>query len=452
MARGSLVGAAAAAVLALAACSERQPEGTTGPQFVQGTDPCAFSNSLVTNYFPSSRQATALSLKQSMGNAGHGTTGARNAGFELMDSIGSVSRKFTISGSAGAQLTVAVIGCMFDEAANFEYPTTALNDFTLALTSVSGGAFYVRGGGREGTILGRANPPGGVSGNLSGIEPSSGAWTGVLPAGIAEGRALFYGYPASQGYEWATVPSNLPFTNPLTVAVCDSDNPTLTGMLNETAVGVLAYVNSGICSTITQPSAMIESGWGPKALFARIGRMFVGSMTPTPLQATAVATSTGGKTSTIPKSIFGKKSVSTLKVDWLDAAHTPPNPINGTSGTSSTSNFAVAVTVSASVDGSPTPVFGTCVYLSGSNNNGTPTQLTTTKSPAQNPACTNPPGGDLSALSVLTEAYSTTATKADFGVVGVTKTGGISIKATADVIDRDGLGFIAIKSNVKPAK
>src|SRR5215218_9684686 len=109
MAPRSLYTVAAIAVLALAACSEREPGSTTGPEFASGgsTDACGFSNSLVTNYFPSSRQSKILTLKQSMGNAGHGTVNARTFGFEIMDSVGSVSRNFSINPSAGAQLTVA---------------------------------------------------------------------------------------------------------------------------------------------------------------------------------------------------------------------------------------------------------------------------------------------------------------------------------------------------------
>ncbi len=53
---------------------------------------------------------------------------------------------------------------------------------------------------------------------------------------------------------------------------------------------------------------------------------------------------------------------------------------------------------------------------------------------------------------MLTTAYTATASKADFGNVGVTKTGGIAINATAKVIDRAGFGSVAIKSNVKPLK
>ena len=65
-----------------------------------------------------------------------------------MDSIGSVSRNtaFSTDPAAGAQLTVAIIGCVFPDN-SFTYPTNALNDFTKALNRAAGGAYFVRGGG-----------------------------------------------------------------------------------------------------------------------------------------------------------------------------------------------------------------------------------------------------------------------------------------------------------------
>jgi len=47
---------------------------------------------------------------------------------------------------------------------------------------------------------------------------------------------------------------------------------------------------------------------------------------------------------------------------------------------------------------------------------------------------------------------NTAASLADFGQVGVTKTGGIVFSVTVDVLGRDGAGSIFTKSNVKPAK
>jgi hypothetical protein len=449
MIQRSLYALAAAAAVALAACSERQPESPTGPEFKPSTDPCAFSNSLVSGFFPSSRQSFVLSLKQSMANAGHGTVDARTFGFQIMDSIGSVSRSFVVSPTAGAQLTRALIGCMFDNASTFTYPhqTDPDSDFTAALANVTGGAYYVRGGGaggvdvpgRSATVLGRINPPGGVDGNLSGIAPSSGSWTNMLPGTGQERRALIYGYPVTLDplvFEWASVPSGLTFSTPAVVSVCDND-ASGSAMVHEDAIGVLAYVNSGICDT-PQSLTMIEPGWGPKALAARLGRVIFSALTPEPLQATALRTGTGGTTSTIPKSQFGKQSVTTLTIVWKDQ---PPAVVKGTDPPT---KFPVSFTVSAS----GSPIFGTCAYLAGSNNNGTPTKL----NGPRDPACTNPPGGDTNALSVLLTAYSATASLADFGQVGVTKTGGILFNGTADVVNRNGFGSISFKSNVKPFK
>lgn len=450
MVRGSIYAVATAAALALVACSERQPESTTGPQFAQGTDPCAFSNSIVTGYFPSSRQSSALSLKQSMGDAGHGTIGARDFGFKLMDSIGSVSRSFAVSASAGAQLTVAVIGCMFDNASTFTYPTDAVSDFTAALTNVTGGAYYVRGGGREGTVLGRLNPPGDASGNLSGIAPSTTSWTGVLPAGVAEGRALLYGYPVSNPprFEWATVPSELTFSAPIVVSVCDLLDPSGTSV-NEEAVGVLTLVNSSICST-TQTQTMIDPGWGPNALFARLSRVVVSALTPEPLQATALATSTGGKTSTIPKSEFGNTSVTDLTLVWNENPGVP-STWNGT--TQQYARPTSAYVTASTTDGSQPVRF--CAYLSGTNNNGTPTKLmnvTDPPSPQQDPECTTPPNGDPNALSVVTKIDPADHSRsiADFGNVWDTKTGTITITLTV-VSGTAVTNSLSVQANVKPA-
>src|SRR5687768_15377753 len=193
MAPRSLYAVAALAIVAIAACTEREPGSTTGPEFAPGgnTDACGFSNSLITNYFPSSRQAKILTLKQSMGSAGHGTSDAKTFGFEIMDSVGAVSRNpsFSVDPAAGAQLTMALIGCMFDEASTFTYPEdNAIDAFTRALNSGDGGAYYVRGGGsgaedvagRSGTVLGTLHPLVGAAVNLSGIKPTSGSWTTML--------------------------------------------------------------------------------------------------------------------------------------------------------------------------------------------------------------------------------------------------------------------------------
>ena len=453
MARCSLFAIAAAATLVLAACSEREPDSPTGPELAGGTvDPCAFSNSLISNYFPGGRQSTIISLKQSMANAGHGTTDARTAGFQIMDSIGSVSRNFSVSPAAGAQLTVALIPCMFDNASSFTYPTDSISAFTKALSNTAGGAYFVRGGGTNGvdnlgrdkTVLGTLKSFDGTTTNLSGMKPSSGSWTTMLPGTGIEQRALIYGYQVTASplvYEWATVPSALTFSPEVVISVCDGD-ASQSAMVHEGAVGVLAYVSTSICND-TQSLTTIERGWGPNALAARVGGILLKALAPTPLQATVVLTGTGGKTSTVPKSQFGKQSVTTLALAWNDQ---PPAVINGTKqeGTTTGTTFPVSFTVDASG-----PIFGTCAYLAGTNNNGTLTKLIG----PHDSACTLPPNGDANALSVQLTARvinHQTVSIADFGQVGVTKTGGIIFLGSADVLDRIGSGSISTKSNVKP--
>ncbi len=449
MAPRSLYAVAAAATLVFSACSDREPGSTTGPQFAPGgsTDACGFSNSLITDYFPSARQAKILTLKQSMANAGHGTPSARTFGFEIMDSIGSVSRTFSVSPTAGAKLTVALIGCMFDQASDFTYPENdAVGAFTKALNKAAGGAYSVRGGGSGGTdaagrsvtVLGTSYPLVGSAVNLSGIKPTSGSWTTMLEGNTAsEGRVLIYGFrvpnTSTLVYDWAGVPSAPTFSPAAVVSVCDNDNGG-TAMVHEEDIGVLAYMETTICDE-TQSLTSIDAGWGPRALASRLGRMLVGAVAPEPLQATVLATRGGGTTTTVPKSKFGKRNVSTLTLGWKDQ---PPAVIKGTDP----SKVAISFTVSA--EGSP--IAGTCAYLAGSNNNGTPTMLVGPR----NSACTNPPNGDATALSVVVQPYSATASLADFGQVGVTKTGGILFNGTADVLNRDGFGSISFKSNVKP--
>jgi hypothetical protein len=445
------------ATLALAACADSSPQATTEPEFhFTSSGPCDFSTTLITNYFPASRQSFIRSLKQSMANAGKGTTGARTFGFQIMDSIGSVSRNFTVSASAGATLTLALIPCMFNNASTFTYPTTPATDFAKALTNADGGAYYVRGGGaggadspgRSAAVIGRTSPPGGTDGNLSGLAPSSGSWTTMLddPAAAntsSEGRALIYGYLVSAPgapiqYEWATIPSDLTFSPAMLVAVCDNDVSASAMVLTE-AVGVLAFANTTLCNTLQSQTAL-RLGWGPRAVAARLGQMLVGAVTPAPLHATALLSGTGGTTSKIPRSIVQKLTVSagSLGLSWVNK---PPATINGTAP----NTFPVSV----SVDAGGNAILGVCAYMTGQTNNGTPTQLVGPK----HAACTTPPGGGTDYLSVLVQNNgSTTASLADFGQVGITKTGGIDLTVSVQVQDRAGTGSITTRSNVKPKK
>jgi hypothetical protein len=379
-----------------------------------------------------------LSVKSSMASSAQDSQ-KRTYGFELMDSIGSISRNtaFSIDPAAGAQLTIAIIGCIFPDN-SFTYPTNALNDFTKALNSAAGGAYFVRGGGssfagRSATILGST---GGVAGNLSGIAPSTGStaanWTTMLSGnGTSVGQGvLFYGYDARAIttdpvlYEWATVPSELTFNPAAVVSVCDANVGN--AVVHEEAVGVLFFVTSNICDT--QQSLTMNEGWGPKALAARLGRVLADALTPTPLLATTLIISGGGKTSQLPKSKFGKKNLTAVSSQWIDS---PAVPSTTWYGTSKDQARAISAYVSATADGNPESV-RFCAYLTGANNNGTPTKLMKDPGPLQAAECTSPPNGDPNALSVVTTPIEGDETRslADFGKVWVTKTGTITITLT----------------------
>jgi hypothetical protein len=269
-------------------------------------------------------------------------------------------------------------------------------------------------------------------------------------AGTSVGTALIYGYPVTSSplvFEWATVPSALTFSPEVVISVCDGDN-SQTAMVHEQDIGVLAYFATTICEDGVEPLAMNEQNRGPRSLAARLGRIFARAIIPTPLQAATLLTGTGGKTSNVPKSTFGKKTVSTLTLTWVSA---PPAVIKGPDDPSTTNpltEFPVSFTVETEAGD---PIAGTCAYLAGTNNNGAPTMLT---GPHATDKCTNPPGGDTGALSVLLTRRTINqkvVSIADFGKVGVTKTGGIIFSGSADVLDRAGAGLTTpIKSNVKP--
>ena len=447
------------AAAALAACSEqRESESVTGPQFKPTPDACDFNalNSLITGYFPTANgpQSRALSLKQAMATATARTSGAIDAGFEIMDSIGAVSRYAAgnVSPTAGAQLTMGLIPCMFDQS-TITYPDgTPLADFTNALTSATGGAYYVRGGhdlGRSADVLGTTDPDD-PQANISGVEPVSGStWVQVLSSGnaVSNGQALIYGYPVPTQpgvFEWATVPSEAKFQVPSStspgaiVSVCDNDQ-NLAAMVHETNIGVLAFASTSLCSG--ERSLTMAPGSG--SLLARVAQTIRSAFTPTPLHATALGNyGTGGTASTF-KSKFSKKSVSSLVLAYV-ANQPPATPTANTT-------FAVAVTVSA-VEGTDTlPVLGTCVYLTGTNNNGQPTAV---NGPVEEQCnAIRPAGIPDSAPSKITESFLTTKSKADYGkTIVVTKSGGLILTATAKVIQRSGNGSAFTKLNVKPAK
>jgi hypothetical protein len=273
--------------------------------------------------------------------------------------------------------------------------------------------------------------------NLSGVAPPSDeTWSSILNR-----RVLLYGFPTSTlpqsattplEYEWSTVPFNATWDPGAVVAVCDGDE-TKTAMVHESSIGVLQFVEVGFICSQPQRMAMGESGWGPSAVVRRLASLF----RPTSLQAAVTKSGTGGIATF--KSKFKKKTVTSVTLDKVGNA-VPPALI--TLGTT----FPVHYHVSTAAGDA---LFGTCVYITGTNNNGTPTELTGPKD------CPTPAGLSTAAvLSVLTQSTGNTSfTDADFGQVGVTKAGGIVFRVFADVVDRNGASAILqYKSNVKPPK
>jgi hypothetical protein len=442
----------AVAVLATA-CSEQQRDTVTGPEFKTTPPPgaCDFGAlpGLVRNYFPGSRQNYIVGLTGSMASAGQFTSSARDFGFTIMDSIGFLSRdaSVTTSAAAGAGLTVGLIKCMFSDNASFTYPTGAVADLTKALTKANGGAYYVRGGGRDGLGVAGADftTPADPT-VLSGVAPSAGTWTAILAGNTAsEGRALVYGYLVGATplvYEWATVPSGVEFNPGAFVAVCDDDTDSKT-MVHESNIGVLAYSSGNTICAQAQATAMV-GGWGPRALATRLARVVVDAIRPSPLQATMALR--GGSTGTAStfKSKFSDKHVETVTFGFTQVPRTifiNQQPVT------------VVVRATTPVDGVTTGVNGVCVYLTGTNNNGQGTSLVGTRE------CDNtPPGGLSGKTQSITTASGLAAGYATFSTT-VTKTGGLVFTARSSdgtnvtgVVGRDGQTFVnaTFKTNVKP--
>ena len=462
-----------AGVLVSACSEEQQTESVTGPlSAARPTDPSACDpnslNSLITGYFPGNTSTPIKSLKDAMIAA---TTGAakRDEGFEILDSIGSLSRNqsYTVDPADGSALAQGVIKCMFD-AGQFspDFPTDPIYDFAPALTPATGGAFYVRGGTSGGvdTVVGALITPLGGGQDitvLSGVAPPPPAelgapqltWAQILADSNpgSEGRVLLYGYPVSEPadpleYEWATIPPAAVFSPGAIVAVCD-DNTALDAMVHESNVGMLQYSSGNPICGSSISVVLKETGWGPRALAARLARVLVSSLTPSTLQAAVVVGFKGGSGGTVTtvKSTFKTEQVDTITLEFLTAL---PKTIY-----ISKMPYPVRVRATAVVDGEETGVNGTCVYLTGANNNGNFLEL------SGNHECDDEPPGS---ASVITKSIKigndVVAGYADFGLT-VSKTGGLTVTATSTdadgttgVVDRDGQVFIEdfVRTNVKP--
>jgi hypothetical protein len=438
--------------LALAACSERQaPESVAGPSLAGNpTDPAACDpnslNSLLAAYFPGNSGSAAKTAKDAMIAATVGSNERLNQGFVVLQEIGNLSREQAVDTVAGSNLAQGTIKCMYNTTTfTPSFPSDPIYNFAPALAADHGGAFYTRGGGTgdEAPVHGAAGVITGTPDILSGVNPLTGTWATVL-AGSPAGKALIYGYQVTSNpfvYEWATIPPATQFAGSAVVALCDGSNAS-TAMVHESNIGVLAYQSASPICDATYSLVMKETGWGPRALAARLAHVVIDALQPQPLQAVALKSGTGG-TATTFKSKLSKQPVSTQGVT-LTGLQVPPALIKGTSP-----GFTFPVKYQVSASGKA--LFGTCVFMLGANNNGAPTALTGPRTSA----CPPPAGVDPTAvLSVeTTSANDPTFTIADFGQTGVTKNGGIVFTVFADVKDRDGgSASLIYKSNVKPPK
>jgi len=415
-------------VLAVAGCSDDKDQTPTAPSFKPAPPPlpyaCDFNQvkNLVTMFFSPPTQQTAQGYESKMETYLAQSDSAVFYGFKIMELIGQASRTATISLTTGSSLTKALTKCMFDAAAE-SYTSLSSNGidgvlFENALDFANGGVYFV-----VGTDF--TNSPDVLSGKLTGTRLSAvapgpatvatdgsftlGSWTSVLASNntteLGKGKALVYGYPTSTNlatleYELATIAPLVQFTPYALVSICDGSTDQ-SSMVRESNFGVLAFSTANLCGL-----------------------------------PDATGTATGFR------SKFSNKLVGTLNLTYNDA---PPSPWK-----LSSQPFPVSVWVSVPDVGKTTiGVFGVCMYLTGTNNNGQLLDFTTDVGASHDPACITPPI-DAPYLSVKTQASSVSQTLADFGKVSISKTGTLTLTVTADVIDRSGSGILVRKISVKP--
>jgi hypothetical protein len=406
--------------LALGACNDQEQPTSSSPEFkITPPDPlaCSFDSvkSLANTYFTPPAKQQAATFETAMEPTAY-TAAAVTNGFNILDLMGTASRSTTPTvTTVGSRLAKATIKCMFD-AHTQAYLDLAGGQgldavrFDLALSKADGGVFYAVGSGFDaptvlkgtvdGTTLSKV-APGPATGTFPNI--TLGDWSSVLSGGTA----LIYGYRVSTNpvvFEWATIDPGVTFTPYALVSICSGNTDDL--MVQEGGVGVLRFDLANLCDL--------------------------------PGDAT-------GRTVTGFKSPFSNKPVQNLTLAYATGG-SPPNPWKVGTPHQITVNVSVA-------DGNTTVgVLGVCMYVTGTTNNGTPTDILSTLSPKHDSECTSPPGvvgaPYLSVKTTLTPGAQVSV--ADFGQVSITKTGGLSFTVTADVIDRSGSAALITKLNVKP--
>jgi hypothetical protein len=442
---GRFVGTLSVALgLFVAACADQADSGPVGldPDLASGKpDPATVAcnssvfPSLVNTYFSNAAaKQEAQGYVNLMTAAPHGSV-AQDNGFNVMDLIASEVKGGNSAAGTGNTLTRELIKCMYDAATSSDFPANfASLDFTSSLDPAVPGAFEVRGPTSGNTpVASRAQLP--VE-RLSGVAPPQDPTDLVAPgtalpwSHILSERALIYGIPVETGlggyskdeYQWEAIRPSVSFANEgATVALC-SPTSTASSMVDESNFGVLAYTGGDyICDASYASTAQ---GWSPRVLAQRL----LNFITPQPLFAgfSTIGGSAGGL-----RSFFSNKTISGASLKFV--APLPPSTPKA--------NSLITVTVEAR-SSDLVLMNGVRVTLTGTNNNGTPTQLVQWDGTSQTCTTDTTPSG-------------VTGTKG-VGVVEikfcVTKNGGLLLTGNGTVTGRsiDVTSTKPAKMNVRP--
>src|SRR5690349_7606647 len=160
-------------------CSEKADGPPTGPEFhtilntSSGCDVQHISQ-LANSFFQPPRQQTVKNLVDLLASETRYSTDAKNTGFNIMAQIEAAVKESTSGDPAvGSNLINHLVLCMYNPAPDKElssYPETFPEDFTVALTPASHGAFGERSGTSVSPVFSRP-----ITNPYTGIAPPSGS-------------------------------------------------------------------------------------------------------------------------------------------------------------------------------------------------------------------------------------------------------------------------------------
>lgn len=386
MVRRSLAGIAGlAAVVALAACIDQDPQAPARPEFAVQSGQCSFqaASQLVGDYFTdNTTRQLVRELIRDMRQAGAGSDVARDKGFDVFAQV-AANVDVNTNTAAGSALVNAVIACMYTSAA--ELPLTYPENFTTALDATKNGAFAVRGKAgvdETGVVYARIN-------KFSGVYPIGGDWTASLDQNPAPARVLLYGQPGTlslEHYDWRTFPHNATFDPALIVGLCidESRNNSREMVQKKNAEGTsylpfvdawfLDPLNSSSPYSCVSSALALEQSWSPRHLAASLFRLGVELIGPRPLFATGTLLPGGlGGTTGGVRTEYGPDIVETVTLTFLtqptDAQVCTTQPCSGGQ------NIGTGGIVKILATHNGFPVGGVKVDLEAVDNNGSWVEL-----------------------------------------------------------------------------